>query len=87
MILLPGAMHTGRNLGRNVAEAANFVLDDHSQLLKSMEQDGGYTFRVCKRASCRRLYSRLLKCDMRMFEDITEKYSDRPSKKNQGKCQ
>ena len=45
VIVLPKCLHFGYNTGLNVAEAANFTLNNHSDLLCSSE---GYNFKVCK---------------------------------------
>ena len=45
VVVLPKSPHFGYNKGLNVAEAANFTLNNHKHLLRSSE---GYNFKVCK---------------------------------------
>ena len=44
VIVKPRVMHWGMNLGRNMAEAANFALASHAEEIPAVD---GYRFLVC----------------------------------------
>lgn len=57
MLIKPGVPHWGWNAGDNVAEATNFILYNHLEVISSPLE--GYRFRVC-RSGLRDFYDKRL---------------------------